>query len=38
VHRDLTQARRWLRAALDQGQEQARFLLGRVETQLLQAG
>ena len=38
VHRDLTQARRWLRAALDQGQERARFLLGRVETQLSQAG
>ncbi|MEP4377663.1 MAG: DUF4168 domain-containing protein [Alphaproteobacteria bacterium] len=38
VPRDLTQARRWLQRALDQGQERARFLLGRVETQLARAG
>jgi hypothetical protein len=38
VRRDLAQARRWLRAALDRGQERARFLLGRVETQLAKAG
>jgi len=38
VPRDLTQARRWLRRALEQGQERARFLLGRVETQLAKAG
>ncbi|MBT5943712.1 MAG: DUF4168 domain-containing protein [Rhodospirillaceae bacterium] len=38
VRQDLAQARRWLRAALDQGQERARFLLGRVETQLATTG
>jgi hypothetical protein len=38
VARDLAQAQRWLRAALNQGQERARFLLGRVETQLAKTG
>lgn len=38
VGRDLSQARRWLRQALAQGEERARFLLGRVETQLAKAG
>ena len=38
VRRDLGQARRWLRQALAQGEERARFLLGRVETQLAKAG
>jgi len=38
VRRDLTQARRWLREALAQGDERARFLLGRVETQLAKTG
>lgn len=38
VDRDLGAARRWLRAALAQGQERARFLLGRVEDGIAKAG
>ncbi len=38
VARDLARAQRWLRAALGQGQERARFLLGRVEAQLAKTG
>jgi len=38
VRQDLAQARRWLSRALEQGHERARFLLGRVETQLAKAG
>jgi len=38
VPRDLTMARSWLSRALDQGVERARFLLGRVEKGLAQAG
>jgi TPR repeat protein len=38
VDRNLAEARRWLRAALAQGQERARFLLGRVEDGIAKAG
>jgi hypothetical protein len=38
VRQNLGQARRWLSRALEQGDERARFLLGRVEMQLAKAG
>ncbi|MBS28568.1 MAG: hypothetical protein CL566_06525 [Alphaproteobacteria bacterium] len=37
VDRNLGEAKRWLRRALEQGQERAQFLLGRVEAQISSA-